>query len=270
MLHHLLYILWNPDPNVLSGPGYSPKWYGIMWGLSLLSCFFLGSYVFRKSGKDPEKVTIIVQYVFVFGLIGARLAHVFIYGYDYYMQHPLDIFKVWEGGLASHGGVVGGLIGLYVFCLRNKDFDFFWTLDHGLIVVMVLASLVRFGNLLNSELYGKPTEMPWGFIFQQVDNVPRHPVVLYESVAYMLIQLLMLYLFNKYRDSKPGIYTVVFLLLVFSVRFLLEFFKVPDGELIAGTISKTQLLNLPFILAGAVLLYYVATGNLHYKQVVNG
>lgn len=237
-----------------------------MWGASLMACFFLGSYIFRKSNKDPEKVTIIIQYAFVFGLIGSRLAHVFFYGFHYYMANPWEIPMVWHGGLASHGGVVGGILGVYIFCRRNKEFDFFWTIDHGIIAVMALASFIRFGNLMNSELYGKPTQMPWGFIFEQVDNVPRHPVVLYESIAYMLIQFLMLYLFNKYRDSKPGIYIVVFLLLVFSVRFLLEFFKVPDGEMILGAISKTQLLNLPFIAAGAVLLYFVANNKLHYKQ----
>ena len=241
-----------------------------MWGISLMACFFLGSYVFKKSNKDEEKVTLIVQYIFIFGLIGSRLAHVFFYQPEYYMANPMEIFAVWKGGLASHGGVVGGLIGLYIFCKRNKEFDFFWTLDHGIIVVMVLASLVRFGNLLNSELVGKPTDVAWAFIFKQVDNVPRHPVVLYESIAYLFIQLLMLYLFNKYRESKPGIYTVVFLLLVFSVRFMLEFLKEPDGNLILNTISKTQLLNLPFILSGLILLYFVASGKLHYKQVVNG
>ncbi len=271
MLQHLLFIHWNPDPNVFNTVGYSPKWYGILWGLSLLSCFFLGTWVFRKCGKDEEKVTIIIQYAFVFGLIGSRLAHVFLYNCDYYLQNPIEIFEVWKGGLASHGGVVGGLFGVYIFCKRNKDFSFLWTVDHGIIVIPLMAALIRFGNLMNSELYGKPTGMPWGFIFEQVDNVPRHPVVLYESVAYLLIQLLMLYLFKKYRDSKPGIYIVVFLLLVFSVRFLLEFFKVPDGEMVlGGAISKTQALNLPFILSGAVLLYYVIKDKLSYKQAANG
>jgi prolipoprotein diacylglyceryltransferase len=139
MLHHLLFINWDPDPNVFSTAGYSPKWYGILWGLSLLSCFFLGSWVFRKSGKDEEKVTIIIQYIFVFGLIGSRLAHVFLYNFGYYMHNPLEILEVWKGGLASHGGVVGGLLGLYIFCRRNKGFTFLWTLDHGIIVVPLLA-----------------------------------------------------------------------------------------------------------------------------------
>ena len=241
-----------------------------MWGLSLFACFFLGSYVLRKVNRSDEKVTLIVQYIFIGGLIGARLAHILFYSLDYYMAHPADILAVWKGGLASHGGVAGGLIGLYVFCKRNKEFDFFWLLDHGIVTVMLLASLIRFGNLMNSELYGKPTNVPWAFVFEQVDNVPRHPVVLYESIAYFMIQIFMLLLFNKYKDSKPGIYTVVFLLGVFSIRFLLEFFKEPDGAMIMGAISKTQLLNLPFITAGAILLYYVLQGKVHYKNAVNG
>jgi phosphatidylglycerol:prolipoprotein diacylglycerol transferase len=270
MLQHLLFIFWNPSPDVFTIGSYSMKWYGVMWGISLMACFSLGSYVFRKSNKDEEKITIIIQYVFAFGLIGSRLAHVFFYAPDIYLADPIEILKVWHGGLASHGGVIGGLIGLYIFCKRNKEFDFFWTLDHGIIVVMILASFIRFGNLMNSELYGKPTQMPWAFIFAQVDNVPRHPVVLYESMAYLLIQFLMLYLFNKYKDSKPGLYLVIFLAVVFSVRFMLEFFKVPDGEILLGAISKTQALNLPFILAGVILSYFVASSKLHYKQAVNG
>ena len=270
MFHDLLAINWNPDPNFVTIGNFEIKWYGIMWGLSLFSCFYLASYVFKKSGRDDEKVTVIIQYIFIFGLIGSRLAHVFFYSFDYYMAHPLDILAVRKGGLASHGGVIGGLLGLYIFCKRNKEYSFFWTLDHGIITVMFLASFIRFGNLMNSELYGKPTTVPWAFIFEQVDNVPRHPVVLYESIAYFFIQLLMLYLFNKYRDSKPGIYTVVFLFLVFTVRFLLEFLKVPDGEMILGLISKTQALNLPFILAGLVLFYFVAQDKVHYYKLANG
>ena len=241
-----------------------------MWGVSLFSCFFIASYIFKKLKKDEEKITLIIQYVFIFGLIGSRLAHVFFYNFDYYMSAPWQILAVWNGGLASHGGVIGGLIGLYIFCKRNKDYGFFWTLDHGIITVMLMASLIRFGNLMNSELYGKPTDMPWGFIFVQVDNVARHPVVLYESIAYLFIQFLMIYLFNKYQESKPGIYIVVFLFLVFSVRFFLEFFKEPDGQMIGGIISKTQALDLPFVIAGMVLFYFVAQGKLHYKQAVNG
>jgi phosphatidylglycerol---prolipoprotein diacylglyceryl transferase len=274
-----LYIQWNPGADAFHiGANFAIKWYGIFWGLSLFACFFLARYVFEKVGKSEEKITLCIQYIFIGGLIGARLAHVLFYNLDYYLANPwteMDIFSlhipiptviaVREGGLASHGGVVGGLIGLWLFCRRNKEFSFFWTLDHGIICIAILASLIRFGNLMNSELYGKPSNLPWAFVFTQVDNVPRHPVVLYESICYLLIQGYMLLLFNKYCELKPGIYTGTFLALVFGVRFVLEFAKVPDGEMI-GFISKTQLLDLPFMIAGLAMLIPAVQNKLHYSN----
>lgn len=265
MLNNFLYITWNPNPDFIEIGNYSIKWYGLMWGVALISCYFMGRYIYRELNRSDDKLTIAIQYIFLCGLIGARAAHILFYSLDYYIAHPQDIIAVWKGGLASHGGVIGGLMGLYLFCRRNREFGFFWTLDTGLLAVPILAALIRIGNLFNSELYGTETNLPWAFIFQRVDNVPRHPVVLYESIAYFLIQLLMLLLFKKYKESKPGIYLAVFLTLVFSLRFLLEFMKEPDGSLIFGLISKTQALDLPFVLAGIVLSYFVATNKLHYS-----
>ncbi len=260
-----LFIHWNPSPDFVSFGIFSIKWYGIFWGLSLISCFQIGRYVFKKLNRDDEKITLVIQYIFIGGLIGARLAHIIFYQLDFYLANPVDIIAVWKGGLASHGGVVGGLIGLYLFCKRNKEFQFFWLLDIGVIAVVMLASLIRFGNLMNSELYGKPTNVPWAFVFEQVDSIPRHAVVLYESIAYFFIQIFMVVLFNKYKETRPGIYLVTFLISVFTVRFMLEFYKEPDGAVILNTISKTQLLNLPFIIAGIILAYLVMNNKLHYS-----
>lgn len=232
-----------------------------------MSCFFIGNYVFKKLNRDNEKVTLLIQYMFIGGLIGARLAHIIFYSLDFYIAHPEDILAVWKGGLASHGGFVGAVIGLYLFCRVHSEFGFFWILDIGMVCVALLASLIRFGNLMNSELYGKPTDVPWAFVFQQVDNLPRHAVVLYESISYFLIQILMLVLFNRYKESKPGLYIAVFLITVFGIRFLLEFFKVPDGNMF-GPISKTQLLNLPFIATGLLITYFVSAKKLHYTNPI--
>ena len=261
-----LFIHWNPSPDFFSFGIYSIKWYGVLWGLSLMSCFFIGRYVFQKLNRDDEKITLAIQYIFIGGLIGARLAHIIFYQLDFYLAHPADIIAVWKGGLASHGGVIGGLVGLYFFCKRNPEFQFFWFFDIGIIAVPMLASLIRIGNLMNSELYGKPANVPWAFIFTQVDTIPRHAVVLYESMAYLFIQIFMLVLFNKYKESKPGLYISVFLVAVFSARFLLEFYKEPDGAMILNTISKTQLLNLPFIIVGIILSYLVMNNSLRYKN----
>ena len=275
-----LFIFWNPCTDAISITStFAIKWYGIFWGLSLFSCFFLGRYVFKKLGKDEEKITLIIQYAFIGGLIGARLAHVLFYNLDYYIANPWTemtlfswhipiptVIAIREGGLASHGGVIGGIAGAWLFCRRNKEFTFFWILDHGIICVVMLAALIRLGNLMNSELYGKPSNLPWAFVFAQVDQIPRHPVVLYESICYFIIQGFMIWTFNKYLDTKPGIFIALFLVLVFGVRFFLEFTKVPDGEMISGIISKTQMLDLPFVIIGLVLAYYVWKGKLHYKM----
>lgn len=266
-----LYIHWAPSADAVSFGIFAIQWYGILWGISLMAAFFIARYVFKQLHRDDEKITLIIQYVFVGGIIGARLAHVIFYNPSYYIANPFEIIAVWKGGLASHGGVVGGLVGLYAFCRYHTEFTFFWLMDIGIICTPILASLVRLGNLMNSELCGKVTDVPWAFIFlksyEVTDGLPRHPVVLYESIAYFFLQLFLLFLFKKYKDTKPGIYIVTFLIAVFSVRFLLEFYKEPDGALILNTISKTQLLNIPFILAGIVLAYFVMNGKLKYKPV---
>ncbi len=259
----LNFIYWNPSPDFVTIGTFSIKWYGVFWGMSLMSCFFIGRYVFKKLNWDDEKITLIIQYMFVGGLIGARLAHIVFYQLDFYMAHPEDLIAVWKGGLASHGGFVGAAIGLWLFCYYHKEFNFFRLLDVGAVCVISLAALIRLGNLMNSELYGKETSVPWAFVFEQIDNVPRHAVVLYESVAYFILQIIILLLFNRYKLSKPGIYLAFFFTTVFGVRFLLEFFKVPDGEMI-GFISKTQLLNLPFIITGLAIAYLSANGKLKY------
>lgn len=260
-----LFINWSPDAIAFHIGPVAVQWYGLFWGSGLMATFFIGQYILRTINKAEDKLTILIQYIFVFGIIGARLMQVFYYEPAYYFAHPLKIPAVWEGGLASHGGIIGGIIGLIIFCYRNPDYPILWTMDHAAIAGLTLAGLIRIGNLFNSELYGTPTTQPWGFIFTHVDNIPRHPVVLYEAIAYFIIQLIQLYLFNKYKDSKPGLYLVVFFIGVFGVRFMLEFLKVPEGDLIFNAISSTQLLNIPFILSGFVFLYLMLNKKLSYN-----
>lgn len=249
-----LFIQWNPNPDFISFGAFAIKWYGVLWGLSLIWTFIIGGFIFRKIGWNEEKVSLTVQYIFIGGLVGARLGHILFYDLDYYLAHPADILAVWKGGLASHGGLVGGIIGLYLFCRGNKEFPFFKLFDLCCVTIPLLASLIRIGNLMNSELYGTPSNVPWAFVFEQVDYIPRHPVVLYESMAYFFLQVILLALFMKYKDSKTGLYASILFIGLFGARFCLEFFKVPDGEMILGLISKTQLLSIPFVLAGVWLL----------------
>lgn len=257
-------IYWNPAPVAFHLGPISIQWYGLLWGTGLMTVFFIGQYIMKKLNRDDDKLTILIQYVFIFGLIGARLAQVFVYQPEYFMAHPLKIFAVWEGGLASHGGVIGAIVGMYVFCLRNKEFNMLWVVDMSAVAGMTLASLIRLGNLMNSEIVGKPTGAEWGFIFPEWGESPRHPTVLYESVAYLFLQVVLLLLFRKYKENKPGLYAATFLILLFGIRFLLEFTKEPDGALIFNAISKTQMLNLPFVITGLAVLYLSINHKLRY------
>lgn len=259
-------IFWNPHPIAFHLGPIAIQWYGLMWGTGLMATFFIGQYIMRALNKDDDKLTIIIQYIFLFGLLGARLVHVFVYQPEFYLANPLKILAVWEGGLASHGGVIGALVGMYVFCLRNKEFNLLWLMDMSAVTCLTLASLIRFGNLMNSEIVGKVTGSNFGFIFPEYGMEPRHPTVLYESISYLLLQGVMLLLFKKYRDSKPGLYLSVFFIAVFGIRFLLEFTKEPDGGLIFDIISKTQMLNLPFIVAGLAILFLSLNHKLRYPS----
>lgn len=262
----LLSVYWNPSPVAFHLGPIAIQWYGLMWGAGLMVVFFIGQYVMRALNKDDDKLTILIQYVFLFGLLGARLVHIIFYQLDYYLANPVKILAVWEGGLASHGGVIGGLVGIYVFCMRNKEFNLLWVTDMSAVVTLALASLIRFGNLMNSEIVGKVTGSDYGFIFPEYGMEPRHPTVLYESIAYMLLQGVLLLLFTRYKDRKPGLYSAVFLIAVFGIRFILEFTKEPDGAIFFNAISKTQMLNVPFIIAGLVMLFLSLNHKLRYPS----
>ncbi|MBL0309373.1 MAG: prolipoprotein diacylglyceryl transferase [Bacteroidetes bacterium] len=250
----MLFIQWNPNPDFVSFGIYAIKWYGVLWGLSLIWTFWAQQFIWKQIGWNDEKVTLAIQYVFIGGLIGARLGHIVFYDLEYYLSHPLDILAVWKGGLASHGGLAGGILGLYLFSRNHREFPFVPLFNYCAISVPLLASLIRIGNLMNSELVGTPTHVPWAFVFKQVDDIPRHPVVLYESLAYFLLQIIMLLVFMKYKQSKTRLYPAILFIGLFGARFVLEFFKVPDGGLLFGLVSKTQMLNIPFILLGIWLL----------------
>lgn len=253
----LAYIIWNPDPNAIDLGFLKIQWYGISWGMALMAVYWIGTRLFRILQRDEEKLVLAIQYVFIGGLLGARVGHIVFYQLEFYLSHPEKILAVWEGGLASHGGMLGALLALWLFHYRYKEYSYLFMLDITAVCIPIFCALVRLGNLMNSELVGKMTGSDYGFVFPAYGDAPRHPVVLYESVAYFIMQAIMLFIFGKYKNSRPGIYSTLMLAGIFGVRFLIEFFKEPDGIVIGGIISKTQLLNLPFILGGLLVWYFV-------------
>ncbi len=193
----------------------------------------------------------------IFGtVIGARLGHCLFYNPTYYLSNPIEIIKVWEGGLASHGAAIGIIIAIYLFSNKKKNYSMLWILDRIVIVVALAGTFIRLGNLFNSEIIGIPTDVSWAFIFTAVDNVPRHPAQLYESIAYLIIFVILFFVYYKgIEKNRTGLLFGLFLVLVFSFRFFIEFVKENQSGFEAGmALNMGQLLSIPFIIAGIVFI----------------
>ena len=260
---NLLYVDWDFDPVIFSIGNFHFRWYGLIF----LVIFAAGGWLFAKFCKREKIDTAFVDplfYTVLLGtLIGARLGHVIFYQPDYYFgswQGFWEIFMPWRGGLASHGGAVGILLGMLYFMLRHAKrhrIDFLWIMDRLCILVAFAGCLIRLGNLANSEIYGDVTSLPWGFIFVRAgETEPRHPTQIYEALCYLILGLVLLWVYFK-RPGKVyrGFFFGVFLLGCFGARFLIEFIKEPQVDFEVGrALDQGQLLSIPFILAGIVLL----------------
>lgn len=243
-------MIWNPDPVIFSIGPFSVHWYGLMWGLCVLFIYWFFKYAHKVEGRNFEEIGHMPEYLFLGGIIGARMGNVLFYDLSYYLQNPIEILQVWKGGLASHGGGIGVLIAIFIFSRRNPKYTFWWILDRISVSICVGAGLIRIGNLLNSEIVGKVTNVPWAFAFVRNDGmsplVYRHPSPLYEAIMVFAIFFLLFYLYKKEKWRSPGCLTGMYFTLAFTGRTLLEFFK--------DDAARTQLLNLPFVAIGLLLL----------------
>jgi prolipoprotein diacylglyceryl transferase len=191
-------------------------------------------------------------------VIGARLGHCLFYEPEYYLSNPIEILKIWRGGLASHGAALGILLALYLWTRKFKK-KFVWILDRIVIVVALGGAFIRLGNLMNSEIYGVETSLPWGFIFiRNLEMVPKHPTQIYEALTYFLIFALLIWIYFR-SDGKPrkGMLFSLFLILVFGMRFLIEFIKEDQVDFEQGmALNMGQWLSIPFVLLGSGLLFW--------------
>lgn len=250
-------IPWNVDPEIFSLGSFSVRWYGLLFAMSFAVGYVIMLRFFRKENLPEALLDKLSIYMLVATVIGARLGHVLFYEPANYLAHPLDILKIWEGGLASHGAAVGILAALYLFARSSKK-SYFWTLDRIVIVVALSGFFIRTGNLMNSEIYGKITNLPWGFIFERAgEQLPRHPTQIYEALCYLAIFFYLLWYYYRH-DGKPreGIMFGFFLVALFSVRFLLEFLKEPQVNFESTmALNMGQILSIPFIIAGLLILF---------------
>ncbi len=257
----LNFITWNADPEIFSLGPLSVRWYGLMFALS----FILGYYIVEKQFKHEKEnlkwLDSLLMYIVVSTIIGARLGHVFFYGWDYYSQNIGEILMVWKGGLASHGGAIGIFIALFIHSKKFTKKSVFWTIDRVVIPTALAAMFIRLGNLFNSEIYGVETSLPWGFIFERNHEVvPKHPTQLYEALAYLGSFILLNWLYWKTTiKSKTGMLTGLFFILIFSARFFIEFVK-EDQEAFEAAMSLNmgQWLSIPFVLLGIGLVWYAS------------
>ena len=255
MLNILAYITWNVSPEMFSIGPLSVRWYGLLFASAFIFGYKVMQWVYKKDNKPVSDVEQLTVYMILGTVIGARLGHCLFYNPDFYLSNPLEILKVWKGGLASHGAAIGIIISLYFFAKKKKVTQL-WILDRIVIVVASAGFFIRLGNLFNSEIIGKPTEVPWAFIFTRVDNVPRHPAQLYESIAYFIIFLILLFIYKNKRDRlNDGFLFGLFLVLIFTFRFFVEFLKEVQSSFEAGMVlDMGQLLSIPFVILGIIFI----------------
>ena len=251
-------IVWNVNPEIFSVGQFAVRWYGLLFASGFVFGYFIMGNIFKREKVPAKMLDTITTYMVVGTVVGARLGHCLFYEPSYYLADPIKILKVWEGGLASHGAAIGILIALWYFA-RKANKPYIWVLDRIVIVVALAGFFIRMGNLMNSEIYGVETSLPWGFIFERWgETVPKHPTQIYEGLSYLLIFVILYSIYNKKgANLKPGFIFGFFLAVLFFVRFLIEFIKEPQVNFEATmALNMGQILSIPLILAGLYILFF--------------
>ncbi len=253
----LNYIHWHPNPVIIDMKFIKLRWYGLLWIVAI----FISNYIIRYNISNyffyKKKLIDKLEIYSVFSaIIGARLGHCLLYNYDYYIHNKVEFLFIWNGGLSSHGSAIGLLIGLYYFAIKYK-IKYIEILDLISLIVPFFCSIIRIANLINSEIIGIPTKLQYGFIFDNIDSIPRHPVQLYESILYLILFFVLIqnYKINKLRIGDGYIFSIL-ITLIFSFRFVIEFLKESEYLYYFSSIKLNigQILSIPFIIFGVLIL----------------
>jgi prolipoprotein diacylglyceryl transferase len=258
-----LFVTWDVDPNLINLENVpiigqlTIRYYGVLFAAAFVFGYLLFMRIFKTEGISVEVLDRLTLYMVIGTVVGARLGHVFFYQPDYYLSHPHEILYIWHGGLASHGAAIGILIALYLFVRKEKK-PYIWILDRMSIAVALSGFFIRMGNLMNSEIYGVETDLPWGFVFVRNNEIlPKHPTQIYEALAYLAIFFVLYRLYFRNKGKfRPGLLFSLFMILVFTARFLIEFIKEVQVPFEQGmALNMGQWLSLPFIILGVIMLY---------------
>lgn len=261
----LAFVHWHVDPVLFHIGSLGIRWYSLLFVGGFILGWYLFRWFFRREGIRESLLDPLLYTLLIATIVGARLGHCLFYQPDYYLgswQGFVEIFQPWKGGLASHGGAIALLIGMWWFSKhygRKNNFDFLWIMDHLCIAVAFAGCLIRLGNLFNSEIYGNVTSLPWGVIFDlRGETEPKHPTQLYESLSYLVLGVVLVGIYAKRLDrTYRGFFFGLFLLGCFGMRFLIEFIKEPQVGFEEGmALNMGQLLSIPFIVAGIAMIVF--------------
>ncbi len=262
-------IVWSVDPVIFQIGSFQLRYYSLLFALGFILGYIIVKKLFQRENIPIKELDSLLIYVVVGGLAGARIGHCLFYDWAYFSQHLLEIilpvrfqpefqFTGFQG-LASHGGAIGIIISLILFVRKSSLKNYLRILDFVAIPTALAGGLIRLGNLMNSEIYGNETSLPWGFVFvNNGDTVASHPTQIYEALAYFAIFVALLVIYNKnWQKKRHGFYIGLFLILVFVFRFLIEFMKQPQVAFEESmTLNMGQILSIPFVIIGTGLLIY--------------
>ena len=259
-MEHLLplFVTWDVNPALLHIGSFEIRYYGLLWAIALGISAYIFHNIMQREGLSEKTFDSIFWFGVISTVVGARLGHCLFYDPGYYLTHPIEILDIRQGGLASHGAAFGLLLGLWLFSRKNK-MPYIWSLDRISIAVAISGVAVRLGNLMNSEIYGTVTSLPWGFIFvRDGETLPKHPTQIYEALCYLVLFIILWWMYCK-KDTarrRPGLMFGFFLIVLFGTRFLIEFIKNPQEDFeVNMLLNMGQLLSIPFILTGIVILW---------------
>ncbi len=253
----LAFIYWKANPEIFSIGPISIRWYGLLFSLAFILGYQIMYWIYKTEGKTQKDLEVLTISMIVGTVAGARLGHCLFYEPVYYLSHPVEILEVWKGGLASHGAAIGIILSLWYYSRHRKNISMLWILDRIVIVVALSGLFIRTGNFMNSEIIGKPSNVPWAVVFMQVDNIPRHPAQLYEAFCYFGIFIYLFFRYKKYKSALPeGQLFGLFLILIFTARFLLEFLKKEQVSFESRLpLDMGQFLSIPFVIIGIYFLH---------------
>jgi phosphatidylglycerol:prolipoprotein diacylglycerol transferase len=250
-------LIWDVNREIFSIGGFALRWYSLLFALGIFLGYTIMYRIFQKEDKPIELMDSLLFHIVIGTVVGARLGHCLFYEPMDYLTNPIRILKVWEGGLASHGGFTGVIIALILYCRRYPQISFFWLADRMTFPAMLAAGCIRIGNLFNSEIYGHKTDVAWAFIFKKIDDIPRHPTQIYESIGYLSISAI-LYIIYRLKDRKPteGSLFGLVMIMAYSFRTYIETFKENQVAFEDNlTLNMGQLLSIPFVLFGFFILF---------------